>query len=576
MQGLSLHLFSTLVLGCLACCKLDAGLPEHDRRPEDAEAYARYAELERGDSVRGQQVFQSGSAGCTRCHVVGGTQRKAGPNLLGIAEKLSRTQLVEAVLQPSAEVLAGYAVTAVVTNSGTVYSGIIEKRSAHAIELFVASGEIQAIALGEVAQETTSFEGGVSLMPEGIHRSVTLGEFADLVAYLETLESPEVAQSARRGTPMTIEATARPIRLESIHGPEVRFHHPVWFEPLPRLPNLALVVDSEPARIWLLDRSTRPHRKTLFVDLSDEVHTGEYTGIMGLALHPRFLQNRRYYVNYHVLEDGAFATLVVERRATADLRRDAGVAAREILRIDQSTDIHTGGMLVFGPDGFLYVGTGDGGPQTDPTGRAQSLRTLSGAILRVDVDRRQPPLNYSIPDSNPFVHLKDPLVRREIFARGLRQAWRFSFDSLTHDLWVGDVGQNRFEEICLVRAGENHGWNVYEGFLPFSDRFRLRGETYVPPVVAIARHHGTSVTGGYVYRGTRSPSYYGVYIFGDYQSKRIWGLTHADRRLVKVRQIGIAPDRIVSFGTDADGEIYMVGYDQGIIYHLALAGSRFE
>ena len=150
-----------------------------------------------------------------------------------------------------------------------------------------------------------------------------------------------------------------------------------------------------------------------------------------------------------------------------------------------------------------------------------------------------------------------------------------SFDPLTGDLWVGDVGQDRYEEIDLVRRGENMGWNVWEGFEPFSNRYKREGERYIPPVFAYRRKFGPSVTGGFVYRGARSKSFVGVYIFGDYESRRVFGLTQDDRRLVAVRQLATAPERVVSFGRDLKGELYVVGYE-GTIYRLNLGEARFK
>ena len=166
-------------------------------------------------------------------------------------------------------------------------------------------------------------------------------------------------------------------------------------------------------------------------------------------------------------------------------------------------------------------------------------------------------------------------VRPEIFAYGFREPWRFSFDPVTRDLWVGDVGQDRVEEVSIVRRGENHGWNVYEGFEPFSNRYRKEGAAYTPPVFAYRRKFGNSVTGGYVYRGDPRSSFYGVYICGDYTSRRIFGLKQQDRTLQVVRQIGTAPQGIASFATDERGEIYLVGYE-GMVYHLDLTGTDFD
>jgi glucose/arabinose dehydrogenase len=234
---------------------------------------------------------------------------------------------------------------------------------------------------------------------------------------------------------------------------------------------------------------------------------------------------------------------------------------------------HYGGGFLFGPDGYLYVGMGDSGPQEDPHGHGQDTAHLLGKILRIDVDHVADGNPYSIPRDNPFTHTRD--VRPEIWATGLREPWRFSFDPETHDLWVGDVGQDRYEEVDIVRKGENFGWNVYEGFEPFSNRYRKPGAEYISPVFAYGRKFGVSVTGGYVYRHDRRSRFYGVYVFGDYQSRRIWGLTQKNRTLNKVRQIGMAPERIVSFARDQQGELYLVGYE-GTIYKMDFSDARFE
>ncbi|MBP88827.1 MAG: glucose dehydrogenase [Planctomycetaceae bacterium] len=295
---------------------------------------------------------------------------------------------------------------------------------------------------------------------------------------------------------------------------------------------------------------------------------------MCLAFHPKFLENRKYYLNYHVREEGVFSPVIVERRATEDLSRDVGGASKRLLKIKQTTDLHWGGMLAFGPDGYLYIGAGDGGPQEDPDGHGQDMRIFLGKILRIDVDHASGDKPYAIPDTNPF---KDagPNVRPEIWAYGFRMPWRFSWDRKTKDLWVGEIGQNLFEEVSMPRIGENHGWNVYEGFTPFSNQYRREGEKFAPPLFSYRRKHGVSVTGGHVYRGKRSPSYVGAYIFSDFESKRIFALTQANRELVKVRQIGTCPEKPASFGIDHQGELFIVGYE-GTIYRVVLDHSVFE
>lgn len=221
---------------------------------------------------------------------------------------------------------------------------------------------------------------------------------------------------------------------------------------------------------------------------------------------------------------------------------DAGRPSRTILQMACSTGDHCGGGIEFGPDGMLYVGMGDTGPQGDAQGHGQDLSLLLGKMLRIDVDKESDGQPYDIPADNPFVG--KPNVRPEIWAYGFREPWPFSFDPVTGDLWVGDVGQDLYEEVSIVRPGENHGWNACEGFEPYSSRYRREGVTYTPPVFAYARRYGNSITGGYVYRGDKNSAFYGTYVCADYTSRRVWGLTQKDRTLSGIRQIVLAPDRL--------------------------------
>jgi len=291
-----------------------------------------------------------------------------------------------------------------------------------------------------------------------------------------------------------------------------------------------------------------------------------------MAFHPRFRENGRYFLKHQVFEDGKIVTILVEKLAADDRRHDSGKPSRRLLKVVSVTQDHSGGCIEFGPDGCLYLGMGDTGPLQDPQGHGQDMRTFLGKILRIDVDKTDPNLPYAIPGDNPFRN--DPDIRPEIWASGFREPWRFTFDRLTGDLWVGDVGQDRVEEATIVRRGENHGWNVFEGFEPFSNRYRKTSATYVSPVFAYRRKYGNSITGGYVYRADKTSSFYGVYICGDYTSHRIWGVRQENRMLKDVWQIGMSPQNIASFGTDEVGEIYIVGYE-GMIYKLDFSNAHF-
>jgi len=347
----------------------------------------------------------------------------------------------------------------------------------------------------------------------------------------------------------------------------------VAFAQAPGNSNLFFAVH-QTGKIWLIEKRADGDVKTLFGDFGSEIFNERGpNGLLGLAFHPKFRENRKYYLKHQVFEDGKIATTLVEKVASADGRTDSGKASRRLLKINCVTQDHTGGHIAFGPDGYLYLGMGDTGPQQDPQGHGQDMTTLLGKMLRIDVDQTSGELAYAIPADNPFIHTAG--ARAEIFALGFREPWRFSFDSVTGDLWVGDVGQDRVEEVDVVRKGENYGWNVYEGFEPFSNKYRKEGTNYTPPVFAYRRKFGNSITGGFVYRGDKSSSFYGAYICGDYTSKRIFAVKQENRVLKAVRQIAMSPQFIASFGTDEAGNIYIVGYE-GMVYRLDFTSARFE
>ena len=235
-----------------------------------------------------------------------------------------------------------------------------------------------------------------------------------------------------------------------------------------------------------------------------------------------------------------------------------------ILEVRQPYGNHNGCCLLFGPDKYLYMSLGDGGWANDPHGHGQDLSTLLGTILRIDVNAEQGGPGYTIPLDNPFVNTRG--ARSEIWAYGLRNVWRMSFDRATGDLWAGDVGQDRWEEIDLIIKGGNYGWNVREGKHPFR-RVRAPPRHMVDPVVEYGRWEGMSVTGGYVYRGQRLKRLYGAYVYADYVSGRIWAIRYRDGKVTAHREILNQPKNIASFGEGADGELYLLAFD-GRIYVL--------
>ncbi|MFN8533578.1 MAG: PQQ-dependent sugar dehydrogenase [Dehalococcoidia bacterium] len=282
---------------------------------------------------------------------------------------------------------------------------------------------------------------------------------------------------------------------------------------------------------------------------------GQEQGLLGIAFHPAFAQNRRFFV-YYTARNGA--NTVAEYRMSSDPARADPASGRILLAIDDFAQNHNGGNLVFGPDGFLYIGTGDGGGGGDPQRTAQNLGSLLGKLLRIDVDGGEP---YRIPPGNPLVGRSG--ARPEIWAYGLRNPWRFSFDRQTGDLWIADVGQNALEEINFTPAGTpapvNYGWSTMEA----SQCFRGQGcdqAGLTLPITEYGRDQGCSVTGGYVYRGKASPALTGAYLFGDYCTGRIWATVPSGQGGWTTTELLRDPSlRISSFAEDRSGELYVVG-----------------
>ena len=300
-----------------------------------------------------------------------------------------------------------------------------------------------------------------------------------------------------------------------------------------------------------------------FLDISELVSCCGERGLLSLAFHPEYQDNGLLFVDY---TDANGDTVVARYHvSTTDPDRADPASAEVILTVDQPAANHNGGLLLFGPrDGYLYIGLGDGGGGNGQNG--QDLSTLLGNILRIDIDGTSGELPYAIPPDNPFVD--QPGARPEIWALGVRNPWRFSFDRVTGDLWVADVGSATYEEVNFQPAassgGENYGWNLMEGF-----ECRAEGgcDEFVAPVSGFDRDEGCVVTGGYTYRGTAIPDMEGVYLFADYCSGRVWGLVpDANSSWTRLGPVETGL-RISSFGEDAAGELYVVDIE-GAVYRL--------
>ena len=339
--------------------------------------------------------------------------------------------------------------------------------------------------------------------------------------------------------------------------PRLDFRKPVLLLQAPG--DARMFVVEQAGRVLAFDDDPAVARAATFVDIRSQVEGGpNEAGLLGMAFHPDFAANRQAFLSYTRRGLGRQLTSVISR-FTADAPGAALDPQSEevVLTLDQPFANHNGGHIVFGPDGYLYIGFGDGGSGGDPQGNAQNVRTLLGALLRIDVDGGQP---YAIPPDNPFAGGGG---RAEIYAWGLRNPWRFSFDRATGDLWLADVGQREIEEIDLIERGGNYGWNLREGTGVF--RRGVPAEGLIGPVAQYRHNLGCSITGGYVYDGAAIAGLRGAYVAGDFCSGRIWALFAAQegRPMVQILDSDIS---ISSFGQAHDGRLFV----------LDLGGAIFE
>jgi glucose/arabinose dehydrogenase len=299
--------------------------------------------------------------------------------------------------------------------------------------------------------------------------------------------------------------------------------------------------------------------ETPVLDIENLVSTGNEQGLLGITLHPNYQSNGYIFLNY---TDEAGDTQIVRYQVSSDVADPT--SAQTILSVDQPHSNHNAGMMAFGPDGYLYAVMGDGGSGGDPYALGQDMTSLLGKMLRIDVDNGDP---YAIPQDNPFVGQES--VRPEIWSYGWRNPWRFSFDRETGDMWLGDVGQNAFEEISFQAAGQgggNYGWRCREALHEFDMSENCEGKTFIDPVLEYDHSQGASVTGGYVYRGSAIPELQGRYVYGDFTNGYIWLASQQDgawaTALWQDTDLNIS-----SFGEDANGELFVIDYN-GAIYKL--------
>lgn len=324
-----------------------------------------------------------------------------------------------------------------------------------------------------------------------------------------------------------------------------------------------IFVTEQAGRILVFQNEKETAQTEIFLDIRDRVNEGHNEeGLLGLAFDPEYLVNGYFYVYYSATSP---RRSVVSRFSVSQSDPTVADSRSEIIimEIPQPYGNHNGGQLAFGPDGYLYIGLGDGGSSGDPLGNGQSLATILGTILRIDVASASEEHNYGIPPDNPFVDING--THGEIWAYGLRNPWRFSFDAETGFLWAGDVGQKKWEEVLIVRKGLNYGWNVMEGFHCFSTDSDCDVSGVELPVVEYGHSPGgCSITGGYVYRGQDIQWLVGTYLYGDFCSGRIWGLRYDGDSVVQNELLLDSDIYITSFGEGLDGTLYILSRNEGI------------
>ena len=346
--------------------------------------------------------------------------------------------------------------------------------------------------------------------------------------------------------------------------PKLRFNRPVH---LTHVGDDRVFVVEQNGVVYVFQNDAETSTAKVFLDISDRIsRKGNEEGLIGFAFHPDFKSNGQFFVHYSSSVKDMHGIVARYRVRKDDPNVGDPDSEEVILEQKQPFRNHNGGTIAFGPqDGLLYISFGDGGKANDPLGSGQDLSTLLGAILRIDVDNNDPGLEYAIPKDNHFASVEG--ARGEIFACGLRNVWRFSFDRKTGEIWAGDVGQDRFDEIDLVRNGGNYGWNRWEAETSFRKKVEMATEPHDKPIASYGRKWGLSVTGGNVYRGKKFPELEGAYFYGDYLSGNMWQIRKGENGEYENELVRRTGQSIAAFGEDADGEVYLLSFD-GKIYRV--------
>ena len=350
--------------------------------------------------------------------------------------------------------------------------------------------------------------------------------------------------------------------------PELHFESPVDLTHANDGSNRLFVLEQE-GTIRVFNNESSATTSQEFLNIKKKVSYGGEAGLLGLAFHPDYKNNGYFFLNYTRKISGKLETAIVRYQVSNSNKNQANPATETVLfTFDQPFDNHNGGAVKFGNDGFLYISTGDGGSWGDPGNNGQNKSAFLGKILRVDVNSREKG-NYGIPKDNPFAGNKEGF-KEEIYAYGLRNPWRISFDDVTNTLWAGDVGQNENEEIDVIVKGGNYGWRKKESINCYNPKKGCEEIGLIDPVLNMPQANGEhSITGGFVYRGKNIPALEGKYIFGDYVSGRVFALETKGGRAVKNTLLADRVGQISAFGTDAAGELYICNHGNGKILKLA-------
>lgn len=355
--------------------------------------------------------------------------------------------------------------------------------------------------------------------------------------------------------------------------PNLSFSNPVFLTHADDSTDRIFVIE-QVGRIRVFPNNSNILSTKVFLDISDRVLSGGERGLLGLAFHPDFENNGYFYVNYTSSIGGDDSTRISRFQVTSNPDSADKNSEFRILTFDQPYSNHNGGWIGFGPnDGYLYIATGDGGSGNDPQNYGQRINTLLGKILCIDINNGSP---YAIPVTNPFVDSTNTQVKKEIFAWGMRNPWRCSFDPVTGWLLAGDVGQGSWEEIDLIENGKNYGWRCYEG----NHEFNMSGcnyPEYIFPIWEYSSNSGSecSITGGYIYRGPGVPQLEGKYIYGDYCSNKIWALTYDGINPPSTQLLFNSSGGLTSFGVDQNQELYWTSFN-GNIYRFTPTVTQVE